>query len=181
MPNVETQQKDTYVPWQKKPLPCDPVLRPVSSSQPPVGFALASIYSEMGDKDEARTILREADETTVSDPRFLVKKWALHFELGDARDAQWENSSMEINLLRLILQLSPLKWQSRLYPIFAILRHRSLCREGRWRQACQKMSSCVSERPPCGRVQACPRRRIRSLENNGDALAQYEKALKLSC
>ncbi len=92
MPNAETQQKDTYRTMAEKSLSLAAQYDPSLLRIPPVSFALASIYSEMGDKDKARTILREADETAVSDPGFLVKKWALHFELGDAQRpiAQWE-------------------------------------------------------------------------------------------
>ncbi len=47
--------------------------------------------------------------------------------------------------------------------------------------ACQKMSSCVSERPHVAEYRLALGDVYEKLGKRSDALAQYEKALKLSC
>ena len=182
MPNAETQRKDTYRTMAEKSLSLAVQYDPSLLRNSPVSFALASIYSEMGDKDEAWTVLREADESTVSDPGFLVKKWALHFELGDTQRpiAQWKALLHGDKLSEADLTTLAVEMAKQTIPDFRYFEAQILMQRGEMEAALQKLSSCISERPHVAEYRLALGDVYEKLGKRVDALAQYEKALKLS-
>lgn len=182
MPNVEGEQKDIYRTMAEKSLSLAAQYDPSLLRSPLVSLALASIYSEIGDKDEARTVLRESDDMAVLDPGFLVKKWALHFELGDAQRpiAQWGALFRGDKLTEADFTTLTVEMAKQTIPDFRYFEAQILMQRGEMETARQKMSSCVSERPHVAEYRLALGDIYEKLGKRSDALTQYEKALKLS-
>ena len=182
IPNLAPEKKGTYLAMAEESLSLAVRYDPLLVSSPTVAFALASVYSEKGQVDEAREILRKADDAAVPDPRLLVRKWALQLQLGDTQRPlmQWERLFRDGKLTP--TQLASLTEEMAKYsiPDFRFFEAQIHLQEGEVEAALRKLSFCVSERPNVAEYRLGLGDVYEKLGKHENALEQYEKALVLS-
>ena len=113
---------------------------------------------------------------------FMVRKWALHFQLGDTKKplSQW-------SLLFYGGKLSPdhlttLTNEMKKYPVpdFTYFSGQIHLQKGETELARQELTSLVSQRPNVAEYRLALGDVYEKLGKPNDALAQYEKAVELS-
>lgn len=176
------QRKASYLTMAEESLSLAAQYDPSLLRSPPVAFALASIYNEAGDQDKARTTLQQADDRAPQDLRFLVKKWALFFQLGDTKRplSQWELLFREENLAPAQLDMLADEMGQHNIPDFKYFEAKIHLLKGETNSALQKLNSCVSERPHVAEYRITLGDVYEKLGKPATALAQYEKALQIS-
>lgn len=182
LPNVDPQKKTATIVMIEQSLSLAVQYDSSLLRSPRVSFALASVYYEKGDQDKARMIVQNADDVAISDLGFLVRKWALHFRLGDTKRpvSQWDHLFREGKLSS--AEMTTLADEMAKYniPDFHYFIAQIHLQKGETEKALHKLSSCVSERPNVIEYRLSLGDVYEKLGRPGDALAQYEKALALS-
>ena len=182
LPNVESERKGDCLAMAEQSLSLAAKYDPYLLRSPPLAFVLASIYSERGDQDEARAILQKADESVGPDLKFLVRKWALHFQLGDTKRpiSQWDHLFREGKLTPGELTTLADEMVKFTIPDFSYFMAQIHLQRGETDMALQKLSSCVSARPHVAEYRLALGDVYEKLGKSRDALIQFEKALELS-
>lgn len=155
---------------------------PTLLQNPAVAFVLASIHYEKGETDKARMILRKADDAPVTHLPFLVRKWALHFQLGDTKKplAQWTmvfhgNKLSPGQLARLVTEMKRYS-----VPDFAYFTGQIHLQAGETELARDELASLVVLRPNVADYRLALGDVYERLGKRADALVQYEKAVELA-
>jgi tetratricopeptide (TPR) repeat protein len=179
---VEPERKSFYLTMAGQSLSlavkCDPSL----VRDQVIAFVRASISNERGDMDEARAILRKADDTTMPDLGFLVRKWALQFRLGDTKAPvlQWTAMFLGGKLSPGQLAILTNEMAKHNVPDFNYFMAQIYLRKGETILALEKMVSLTSQRPHVTEYRLALGDLFEKLGKRSEALAQYERALALS-
>lgn len=87
LPFLETAERSFYLTRAEENILFAKKLDPRTTTEPSVALALSSIYREKGEYAKALDLIRKITDIDPTDLSFLIHKWTLQFELGDAKEA----------------------------------------------------------------------------------------------
>lgn len=86
-PFLETAERPFYLTRAEENILFAKKLDPRTTTEPSVALALSFIYREKGENAMALNTIRKITDIDGADLAFLMRKWTLQFELGDAKEA----------------------------------------------------------------------------------------------